>query len=345
MTPGLGRKGKFELLEELPPGAFSTVYRARDTILRREVALKVIRTSDPEDALREAELLQRLEHRYIVKVFEAGRFDGGDVYIATEYLQRGSVAEQAFVTVKRMLRIAECVLRALQAAHSQDILHRDIKPANILLGEGDTVKLSDFGLASEVGEVPSESTRFYQYLPHAAPEVLRGAEFTVYTDIYATGATLFRMLNGDAGLYDLLSEGTFREAVLEGKWPPRGLWRPDVPQGLRRIIKRSLNLEPEERFSCASEMRSALARVRADCEWTPFCLQGVAEAWKGVSSEKEYRATRTRKKTGWAVEVKSKAKHARTLRRIGRLCQSRLAEVQSERLLSKALTAIGKGDF
>ena len=124
-----------------------------------------------------------------------------------EYLANGSLddeAKGAYLPLTRAKRLIVDVLRGLEHAHHQGILHRDIKPANILIGNYKEGKLSDFGLAFPIGVDPAKlAIREYAYVLHQAPEINRVADYSVASDIYACGMTLYRMINGDSILKNI----------------------------------------------------------------------------------------------------------------------------------------------
>src|SRR5687768_17011693 len=150
---------RYELLSEIGRGGFGAVYRARDKMLQRDVALKVV-TGDAspharERFAREARATARLHHPNIVTVHDAGS-DGNVSYLVLELVDGVSIASLARANIDpdRTLFILRQVLSALVAAHGAGIVHRDIKPANILISAGDVVKVADFGIARIAGELP-----------------------------------------------------------------------------------------------------------------------------------------------------------------------------------------------
>jgi len=214
--------GKYELHEELGRGGFGIVYRAVDTTLGREVALKVLHpqlTVDPdflEKFRNEARVIASLDSPNIVTIYEMGETDGR-IFIAMRYMTGGSLkdklAKEGKLSFEETLRIMKQVCAGLQVAHEKGLVHRDIKPANILFdSQGNTV-ISDFGLAKAVQDssVTAASSAGGMGTPaYRAPELWEGdTPATPETDIYSMGCVLFEMLTGK-----VLFDGDTSEKIL-----------------------------------------------------------------------------------------------------------------------------------
>jgi serine/threonine protein kinase len=179
----------------------------RDTGLNAIRALKLIPPSkvlDPSNFFLEAQTLQAVKHPNVVEVLEAGHLADGRIYVAMEYLEKGSLEDEAsgaFVKLTRAKRVMVDVLRGLEHAHFNSIVHRDIKPGNIMIGDSSEGKLSDFGLALPANTNPvSLGVKAYNYVAHLAPEVRLTGIYTEQADLYACGVTLYRLVNGDTYL-------------------------------------------------------------------------------------------------------------------------------------------------
>ncbi|MFO0841756.1 MAG: serine/threonine-protein kinase [Gemmataceae bacterium] len=204
--PGLGVLPGYEVLGELGRGGMGVVYRARQTSLGREVAVKMIldATHAGEEEMgrfrREAEALARAQHPNIVQVFDiAGH--GGRPFISLEYCAGGSLEKKLGGTPLRPREAAALVATlagAMQAAHQAGVVHRDLKPANVLLALDGTPKISDFGLAKKLGEAGLTQSGALMGTPsYMAPEQAEGKkEVGPATDIYALGAVLYECLTG-----------------------------------------------------------------------------------------------------------------------------------------------------
>ncbi|RKY24578.1 MAG: hypothetical protein DRP62_03460, partial [Planctomycetota bacterium] len=200
----------FDFIKRLGSGHFGEVWLAFDTGLNVKRAVKLIPRSkvlDPDNFFHEAQILKAAEHPNVVRVEETGEMSDGRIYVAMEYLPKGSIEDEAkgaYVDLTRAKRIMIDALRGLEHAHSQGIVHRDIKPANILISHNSEGKLSDFGLAIPRGfDLKKLGTKDYAYILHIAPEVHQRKKYSIASDIYACGATLYRLVNGDRYLPSL----------------------------------------------------------------------------------------------------------------------------------------------
>jgi len=334
--------GKFRLIQRLGAGHFGEVWLAQDTALDVQRAVKFIppdKVADHNNYFREAQLLKAAEHPNIVRVEEAGTMDDGRVYVAMEYLKNGSVEDEAsgaYVPLIRVKRVMVGVLRGLQYAHDQGILHRDIKPANILVGESGEGKLSDFGLAIPKGtQLNTSSFKDYAYVLHMAPELHRKRSYSVATDIYAAGVTLYRLVNGDAYLPPPGTADIPRLAM-RGDFPDRSKYREFVPRPIKVLINRALNLEPTARYVSAEELRRALEHVAVEMNWNENPT-GSGMRWSCGRGHMIYEVERVRVSRGdWYVVV-SKGRSKRKLRRIMRLCQYGLTKLDAERHTRRVL--------
>ncbi|MCM0638318.1 Stk1 family PASTA domain-containing Ser/Thr kinase [Cellulomonas wangsupingiae] len=209
--PLVGRlvDGRYEVVSRIARGGMATVYLAIDRRLDREVALKVMHPHLAEGAAggafvarfrREARAAARLTHPGLVGVFDQG-LDGETSYLTMEYVDgtnlRRRIAEEGALRVGEALRVTECVLDALAAAHRTDLVHRDVKPENVLIASDERVRVADFGLARAVTEVTSTTTgTVLGTVAYLAPELVRHGTGDARTDVYATGVMLFEMLTG-----------------------------------------------------------------------------------------------------------------------------------------------------
>jgi serine/threonine protein kinase len=321
----------FDFQERLEAGHFGEVWRVIDTGLGVERALKVIpprKVLNPANFFHEAQILKTVEHPNIVRVEDTGQLDGGRVYVAMEYLRKGSLEDEskgAYVELTRAKRLMIDVLRGLEHAHSRGVLHRDIKPANILIGQSLEGKLSDFGLAIPVGlNLKSLGVKEYAYVVHMAPELYEGKPHTVATDIYACGVTLYRIVNGDA-FFVLPPPDQLEDCICNGDFPDRNAYRDFVPLPLRRLINQGLALMPHDRFKSASEMRRALERLVIEKNWVERKLVNGTE-WRCGWDKKCYEVQCLHGSHGkWIVSVK-KGPSRFALRRQTALCAEGLTE-------------------
>jgi eukaryotic-like serine/threonine-protein kinase len=316
----------FDLQRKLGSGHFGEVWLAVDTGLNSECALKLIspkRVANPQNLTQEAQVLKAAEHENVVRVLETGRMDDGRIYIAMEYHKRGSLEDEArgaYVDLSRAKRIMIDALRGLEFVHSKNVLHRDIKPANILVGDLREGLLSDFGLAMPAGlDLSTLGAKDYAYILHLAPEVILGKPYSVSSDIYACGVTLYRLVNGDSYLPTLLPE-EIREACKAGYYPDRAKYRDFVPNPIKRLINKALEIDPAKRFRTAGEMRHALERVAVYMNWRERKLPDGVQwncCWLNCCHEVTKRLVDGK---GWSLSVR-KGKSKDKLRSVTSLCQ------------------------
>ncbi|HVR29987.1 MAG TPA: protein kinase, partial [Thermoanaerobaculia bacterium] len=275
------RLGSYEITAKVGEGGMGEVYRATDTRLGREVALKVLPAAFVADAERlarferEARVLASLNHPNVAAIHEVGE-EGGTHFLVMELAPGETLAERMArgpVPVREAIPIALQVATALEAAHERGIVHRDLKPANVKVDGDGRVKVLDFGLAKaldpEPGSAPApglthsptltlQATQAGVLLGTAAymsPEQAKGQPADKRADIWAFGVVLWEMLSGRR----LFQESSISEtlaAVLKSDPDPREL--PAVPLALRTLLDRCLRKDPRERLHDAADVRIAL---------------------------------------------------------------------------------------
>lgn len=259
---------RYELLDELGRGGMGVVYRARDRVLDRIVAVKVLpldRAQDPTFVARferEALAAAALNHPNIVAVFDLGT-DGDTRFIVMEYISGRSLAQlvrdDGPVGVDEMVRIGVQIADALAAAHRAGIVHRDIKPANVMLDEHGRVKVLDFGIARVLAGVTlTQTAMVLGSTAYLAPELITGERADAASDIYSLGCVLYELLAGRPPF-----TGELPAAILHqhNTAPPRALreLNQSVPPGLDMLILRMLAKDPSTRPQDAGKLASALS--------------------------------------------------------------------------------------
>ena len=276
---------RYQVLAPLGRGGMGAVYRVEHTMMKKELALKLLhpelsRLDEVAKRFeREAEAAARLDHPNIIGVTDFGRTADGQLFLVMELLNGPSLAQLIRpggeagrpLGVQRSVAILRQVLRALDAAHARGIVHRDLKPDNIVLierdGEPDFVKLLDFGIAKITS--PSNDSSSKETLTQAgvvfgtpeylSPEQAMGEEADGRADLYAAGVMLFEMLTGrrpfeSASKVEILSKHlTVPPPRMRDVAPDAG-----IPDALERVVERALAKKREERFASAAEFLSAL---------------------------------------------------------------------------------------
>jgi eukaryotic-like serine/threonine-protein kinase len=272
------RLGPYEIVSPLGAGGMGEVYRARDTRLHREVAIKVLPGSFSQDTdrlrrfEREARAASALNHPAILTVHDFGEHDGIP-YVVTELLEGSTLRERLAggrLPVRKALDYAGQIARGLAAAHAKGIVHRDVKPENVFVTNDGRVKILDFGLAKLAGErdgaAGTESpTQTHGTEPgvvmgtvgYMSPEQVKGELADARSDIFSFGAVLYEMLTG-ARAFSGGSAAETMSAILRDDPPkPSGTF-PGVAASLDRIVRRCLEKSRQERFQSASDLAYAL---------------------------------------------------------------------------------------
>jgi len=253
------------------------VYRARDTRLKREVAIKVLPagiSSDPDRLRRfeqEALATAALNHPNILAVFDVGTHEGGP-YLVSELLEGETLREQlgrGKMVVRKAIDCGVQVARGLAAAHEKGIVHRDLKPENLFVTKDGRVKILDFGLAKltqpQSGSDSKAPTIGGETEPGAvmgtvgymSPEQVRGQNTDHRTDIFSFGAILYEMLAGKRAFQKTTSADTM-SAILNEDPPSVSQVTTNIPPALQRVVHRCLEKNPEQRFQSASDLAFAL---------------------------------------------------------------------------------------
>jgi tRNA A-37 threonylcarbamoyl transferase component Bud32 len=265
------RVGRFRLLSLLGQGAMGRVFRAEDTLLRRHVAIKVLRSrattgSDRPVAvgrlIREARAAASLEHPHIIQVYDINEA-GGVFYIAMELAEGGSLkdlvtASGALAPVTACQLAAEAA-EALAHAHDRGVVHRDVKPANLMLTRSGRCKVADFGLA-RVDDARDLTTLLGENVGtprFVAPEILRGSAATARSDVYSLGATLFFLLTARPPFGGTTALDAVRE-VLHAPLPDLRRLRPELSDRLVHTVTRALSRDPERRFESCDQFAKVL---------------------------------------------------------------------------------------
>ena len=261
---------RYEIIEKIGSGGMATVYRAKDLVLKRFVAVKILRdeyTTDNEFIKRfntEAESAASLTHPNIVSVYDVGK-EGSLYYIVMELI-KGKTLKEIIIEDGRMgwkwsVKIAKQIASALEIAHRNNIVHRDIKPHNIIITEDGVAKVTDFGIAKAVSN--STITAFGTTIGsvhYFSPEHARGGYTDAKSDLYSLGVVIYEMVTGkvpfDADTPVSVALKHMQEKPVEPK-----VLNPAIPQSLNDLIMKAMEKEPSMRYNTATEMIQDLDRI------------------------------------------------------------------------------------
>ena len=261
---------RYEIIEKIGNGGMATVYKAKDLVLKRYVAVKILReeyTTDNEFIKRfntEAESAASLTHPNIVSVYDVGK-EGNLYYIVMELI-KGKTLKEIIVEDGRMgwkwsVKIAKQIAQALETAHRNNIIHRDIKPHNIIITEDGTAKVTDFGIAKAVSN--STITAFGTTIGsvhYFSPEHARGGYTDAKSDLYSLGVVLYEMVTGRVPFDADTPVSVALKHMQEKPVPPIEL-NPAIPQSLNDLILKAMEKDPNMRYSTATEMIEDLDKI------------------------------------------------------------------------------------
>ncbi len=302
LAPGT-RLGPYEILSPLGAGGMGEVYRARDTKLDRDVAIKVLPeavSSDPAALARferEAKAVAALSHPNILSIFDFGTQDGV-AYAVMELLEGETLREKLVagaIPQKQAVAYAIEIARGLSAAHEKGVVHRDLKPENLFVTAQGHLEILDFGLAKRVdAAAPSEETRAPTGSVHTepgqimgtvgymSPEQVRGIPLDHRSDIFSFGAILYELLSGDKAFKkDTVSDTV--AAILKEEPAELSASRRNVPASLDRVVRHCLEKNRERRFQSARDIEFALEETSA-----PAAASGEAHAPRPAGKRKAW---------------------------------------------------------
>ena len=268
MPPIPEKIGRYSIVDIVGKGGMGVLYRAQDTVLERDVALKMMLVDFSHDAAtrerfqREARAVARLQHRNVVTIHELGEVEGTP-YIVMELLGGRDLdallKSDVKLTLVQKLGIAAQLCEGLAYAHEQGIVHRDIKPGNVRVLEDGTVKILDFGIAKFAQSSVTQTGSVMGTPSYMAPEQIMGQPVDGRSDLFSAGVLLYELLSGEkpfqgdsptAVVYQIMNSEPVPLAT-------------DMPDAINQIVAKALQKSPENRYAKAKEMASDLQMVRA----------------------------------------------------------------------------------
>ena len=292
------RLGPYEILDSLGAGGMGEVYRARDTRLGRDVAVKVLPQALAADAERlrrfeqEARAVAALNHPNVLAVYDIGTHDGAP-YLVTELLEGETLRERLRggpLSVRKALDVAIQAGHGISAAHEKGIIHRDLKPANIFLTSDGRVKILDFGLAKlteKEAQTPGETQGatltaggatepgvVLGTVGYMSPEQVRGKPADARSDIFALGTILYEMLSGKRA-FEKDSSADTMAAILKEEPPELSGEGKKIPPAVERVVRHCLEKNPAERFQSARDLAFNLEALSGLSTTTTAALAAV----------------------------------------------------------------------
>jgi len=289
LAPNRRLAGRYVLDELIDTGGMASVWRGRDEVLARIVAVKILRedfAGNPTLATRfqrEAVAAARLTHPNIVSVYDTG-VDDGVSYIVMEHAEgrnlQDILSQRGAMEPEEAAAVVRPVLSALAYAHANRVIHRDVKPANILMGDHGRVQVTDFGIAKAAfaGADLTTTGNALGTVRYLSPEQAQGAEVDARSDLYSVGIILYEFLTGRV---PFLAESDMATALMrlnQDPLPPRA-FRGSIPRDVEAVVLRALALRPEDRFQSAESMAAALERAVGEVDLAathPFSISRSA---------------------------------------------------------------------
>jgi formylglycine-generating enzyme required for sulfatase activity/dienelactone hydrolase len=280
MDPGT-TLAHYVIEELLGEGGMGQVYRARDTVLNRTVAIKVLAPTPSGESeskrrlLREARAVSALNHHNVVTIHSVEEQGGVDFIVMEHVSGTPLVIPPGGLPIDVGVQYAIQIAEALAAAHEAGIVHRDIKPQNVMIGRTGHVKVLDFGIARRTAIEEDAATRpvtldrsiaatgvVVGTIGYLAPEQIEGKPADARSDVFSLGALLYEMFTGRRA-FDGASGWAVMDATMRSEPPLLTTVRPDAPVGLAHIVRRCLSKDPDGRYQSAIEVRDDLSSVRA----------------------------------------------------------------------------------
>ena len=268
LVPGSYVINRYEIIAKIGSGGMADVYKAKDHVLNRLVAIKVLKQEYSTDATFvkkfrvEAQSAAGLSHPNIVSVYDVGE-DDGVYFIVMELVQgitlKNYIDMKGKLDIREALNISVQIASGLSAAHENRIIHRDIKPQNIIMSRDGKVKVTDFGIA-KVADSTTVTTTAAGTVHYISPEQARGGYSDERSDIYSLGITMYEMVTGRVPFEGETNVAVALMHIQSEMVPPRKL-EPSIPVSFEKIILKCTQKKPERRYASAKELIADLRKV------------------------------------------------------------------------------------
>ncbi|MFW5686727.1 MAG: Stk1 family PASTA domain-containing Ser/Thr kinase, partial [Halanaerobium sp.] len=284
---------RYKIIDEIGRGGMAIVYSARDTLLERRVALKMLRPeykSDDEfiDKFRqEARAVARLSHPNVVSIYDIV-VDEERIYLVMEIVEgktlKDIIKEKNKLSIAESLEITRQIAAALSVAHSNQIVHCDIKPHNIIINSEHEVKVTDFGIARAVSSSTVRVTETVVGSAHYfSPEQAKGGEIKAYSDIYSLGVVLYEMTTGELPFHGDSPISVALKHIQQEPVEPSKI-NSDIPEEVNNLIMKAIAKDPAERFQDAYEMRQQIT----------YCLKNLKSGTNKTAKKVDFNPDETR---------------------------------------------------
>lgn len=305
---------RYEILDNLGEGGMADVYLAFDTILKRDVAIKILRGSLSKDPItlmrfqREASAISKLSHPNVVDVYDVGEFKDHH-YIVMEYVRgrtlKQLIAQRGALHKEEALDIMKQLTMAIQHAHEHNIIHRDVKPQNVLVKDDGTVKITDFGIAMVHDSLSlTQGESILGSAHYLAPETTRGEAPTKQVDIYALGIVFYELLSGTV---PFKGDNAYQIATkhLHDPMPLIRDFNPTLPQTIENVIQRACVKDKNSRYTSTKEMLYDLEHcLDQGCEKVkPIVFENKPKPQEEVTIFSEHQEQPKKKRYKWILII------------------------------------------
>ena len=305
---------RYEILDNLGEGGMADVYLAFDTILKRDVAIKILRGSLSKDPItlmrfqREASAISKLSHPNVVDVYDVGEFKDHH-YIVMEYVRgrtlKQLIAQRGALHKEEALDIMKQLTMAIQHAHEHNIIHRDVKPQNVLVKDDGTVKITDFGIAMVHDSLSlTQGESILGSAHYLAPETTRGEAPTKQVDIYALGIVFYELLSGKV---PFKGDNAYQIATkhLHDPMPLIRDFNPTLPQTIENVIQRACVKDKNSRYTSTKEMLYDLEHcLDQGCEKVkPIVFENKPKPQEEVTIFSEHQEQPKKKRYKWILII------------------------------------------